>query len=144
MSNLEQLKEKTALFFRRHWQESEPFPEWRFDWDWRGPVPNYRLGGVYSLLAGDQVVYVGLGNSRGGGIYQERGISRRLEAHVLDIAPKGSAASYVPKTRWQTIGVTIIGTIGFPAALSYLAPALEDYLIGELNPVENSIRRKNA
>lgn len=144
MSNVDQLIEKTGIFFRRHWRESEPCPEWRFDWEWSGPVPNYLLGGVYSLLAGDRVVYVGLGNSRGGGIYQERGISRRLEAHVLDLAPEGSEASYIPKSRWQTIGVTSLGTIGFPAELSYLAPALEDYLIGELSPSENSIRRRNA
>ena len=144
MSTLEKLLEITEVFFSRHWSESKPHPQWRFDWQWRGPVPNYLLGGVYCLVADDNVVYVGLGNSRGGGIYKERGLSRRLEAHVLDLAPKGCSVDYLPKERWQTVGVSSIGTIGFPAELSYLAPALEDYLIGELNPPENSVRRRNA
>lgn len=110
----------------------------------RSRSPEYALGGLYALLAGNTVIYIGLGNSRGGGIYQERGISRRLGAHVLSLAPEGCEKSYVLQPRWQAAGVTDIGTIGFPAGLSYLAPALEDFLIGELNPPENSTRRRRS
>lgn len=133
---------KSSEFFTRHWGSETQSPEWDFSWAWSGAVPNYKLGGLYALFRGDELKYIGLGNSRGGGIYQQRGISRRLEKHVLSIAPKEHPSGYVPQPRWADIGVDKVATIGFPAELSYLAPALEDYLIGELDPIENTIRRK--
>ena len=138
-----ELVSKTQTFFNRHWYGGDEPPSWSFEWAWTGPVPNYRLGGLYALLKDDELIYVGLGNSRGGGIYKERGISRRLESHVVDIAPAGSAVTYVPKQRWREAGVTQLATLGFPEEFSYLSPALEDFLIGELNPPQNSVRRRS-
>ncbi|MFX7427471.1 hypothetical protein ABTJ07_19030, partial [Acinetobacter baumannii] len=73
----------TGDFFELHWGLDFGFPEWDFSWNFVGPVPNYLLGGLYALFSDEKLLYVGLGASRGGGIYQDRGISRRLLAHVL-------------------------------------------------------------
>lgn len=62
-------------------------------------------------------------------------------AHVLKSAPKNSNVSYVLHERWQSLGVDQIATIGLPKECDYLAPALEDCLIGQLNPPENLIKR---
>lgn len=131
----------TEQFFKRHWGMELMHPQWDFAWDWSGPVPNYLLGGAYSLFSGDKLLYIGLGASRGGGIYQDRGISRRLMAHVLKSAPKNSNVGYVLHDRWEHSRVDKIATIGFPKECDYLAPALEDYLIGQLNPPENIVKR---
>lgn len=132
----------TELFFKRHWEIEDNFPHWDFSWSWRGPVPNHLLGGLYALFSGEKLLYIGLGASRGGGIYQDRGISKRLMAHVLQSAPMTSNVSYIPRDRWHQLGVDLIATIGFPKDCDYLAPALEDFLIGQLNPPQNSIKRK--
>ncbi|GHU49817.1 hypothetical protein AGMMS50289_26740 [Betaproteobacteria bacterium] len=50
----------------------------------------------------------------------------------------------MPRKRWLALGVDLLATIGFPPEYNYLALALEDYLIGELNPSENSAKRKPA
>lgn len=139
------LQATTSQFFELHWGTKSTWPAWDFSWNWSGPVPNYELGGLYTLFADEALIYVGLGASRGGGIYQDRGISRRLLAHVIEIAPKGSGVSYVPRQRWREASVTSIGTIGFPIGTTYLACALEDFLIGRLNPPKNSLKRsRNA
>lgn len=144
MADFAQLKELTDQFFKSHWCSDEKIPEWNIEWDWTGPVPNHKIGGLYALFSGEQLLYVGLGNSRGGGVYKEHGISRRLLSHVLKITPEDHPKSYMPQERWQKVNVDRLATIGFPNKLNYLAPALEDFLIGELNPPENSVKRKNA
>ena len=144
MSHKSQLIALSKSFFEKHWGIPEDHPEWDFSWEWIGPVPYHKFGGLYALLNDETVLYIGLGNSRGAGIYQEHGISRRLLAHVLDTAPEDHNKSYLPKDRWHNLGVTKVATLGFPNSVNYLAPALEDFLIGELNPIENSVKRKNA
>ena len=144
MSDKEGLVSLTRSFFSKHWGSEAPLPQWDFSWEWRGPVPNYLVGGVYALLKGDEVLYVGLGNSRGGGIYQDRGISRRLMAHVIKAAPSCSTKDSILRERWEAVGATRVATLGFPKELNYLAPALEDFLIGKLNPPENSVKRQNT
>lgn len=143
MNSLERLKEITLEFFDNHWGSSDVKPEWDDSWDWCGAVPNYKLGGLYALFSGDNLIYIGLGNSRGGGSYKEHGISRRLLSHVLKISPDDHPHSYMPQERWEKAKINKLVTIGFPANLNYLAPALEDFLIGEINPPENSIKRKS-
>jgi hypothetical protein len=143
MTTSEELARHTGEFFVRHWNSADGAPpSWDFTWDWRGSVPNYLLGGLYALFRKGELLYIGLGNSRGGGIYVDRGISRRLLSHVMQIAPDGQ--SYIPRERWRDLEVDSVGTIGFPVALNYLAPALEDFLIGRLNPPENTVKRSAA
>jgi hypothetical protein len=131
----------TKRFFDTHWGIAFPPPTWNFSWDWVGPIPNYQLGGLYALFVGEELVYIGLGASRGGGRYQDSGISRRLGAHVYRVAPPGD--KYVPRERWEQLGVTMVATLGFLADYNYLAPALEDYLIGKLSPCENAMKKNS-
>lgn len=143
MTDQKQLSEHTQGFFDLHWGLNEPPPQWNYSWRWCGAVPNYQLGGLYALFSGDRLLYIGLGASKGGGIYKDRGISRRLLAHVLQTTPKGTSISYEPQNRWKSCQVDLVATIGFPADRNYLACALEDYLIGDLNPPENQMKRRN-
>ena len=140
MANKTDLLKYTTQFFDLHWGLDVDRPEWDFSWDWNGAVPNYLLGGVYALFNGDNLLYIGLGSSRGGGIYKDRGISRRLMSHVYLRTPN-TETGYMPRERWEKLGVNKVATIGFQQELNYLAPALEDYLIGKLNPEENSMKR---
>lgn len=144
MNDQSRLVNETQRFFSLHWGVTEKTPEWDFSWEWRDSVPNHLLGGLYAIFSSHELVYVGLGASNGGGIYRDRGISRRLLAHVIKISTTDSSRSYEPHDRWKAIGVDSIATIGFPAGLNYLACALEDYLIGKLNPPENRMKRKNG
>jgi hypothetical protein len=143
MNKKEKIIELTNSFFEMHWysKNEHSSPEWKFGYSWSGSVPYHDKGGVYALLgANDEVIYIGLGASRGGGIYKEHGLSRRLLNHVLDVNKEKGSGHYLPKKKWSTI--KDIGAIGFPEELTYLAAALEDYLIGLLNPPENVTKRK--
>lgn len=131
----------TDEFFSLHWNLEEAAPTWDFSWEFIGPVPNYLLGGVYALLKNNEVVYIGLGTSKGGGIYKNRGLSRRLMSHVTLSAPKESMKDCVLRERWASLKVDKIATIGFPVERNYLAAALEEFLIGRLNPSENAMKK---
>lgn len=144
MASRQDLVKLTSDFFQAHWGQSEPIPEWDFSWGWTGPVPSHDKGGIYALFRKEELLYIGLGNSRGSGIYSNRGISNRLLAHVIQIAPPNSSATYEPRTRWQDLGVSTVGTLGFPHEVNYLALALEDYLIARIDPPENVMKRSKA
>ena len=127
----------TSEFFRFHWPaDFNEAPNW-VSWQefLKGSVPNHQHGGCYAIFSGPSLIYIGLGVSRGGGIYQQHGISRRLMAHVLrsDLA-RGRQWSKLDES-WRD--ATAIYTLGFPGR-EYLAPALESYLIRELSPPRNS------
>ncbi|GAA5214665.1 GIY-YIG nuclease family protein [Corallincola platygyrae] len=145
MPTFNDLKEATDVFFKRHWDKSshtQPY-EWVANWPWRGSVPHHDKAGVYALIDGEgEIVYVGLGASRGGGLYKEHGISRRLLSHVITTDTAKGRGNYKPKPKWQ--GVVDIAAIGFSPNFSYLAPALEDYLIGELEPKRNKVKKKGT
>ncbi len=146
MNSRDELEEATSTFFQLHWPRDVPKPSWDFSWRWSGPVSNYQLGGVYALFNSEALIYIGLGASRGGGIYANRGISRRLNAHVTSVAPVGSNSEYVAKDRWLALGVNLVATIGFPLEYTYLSCALEDYLLTKtkLNPPENRLKRNQV
>jgi hypothetical protein len=130
--------QKTDEFFRLHWLTSEikaPPPAWEI---WEpflfGSVPNYDLGGCYALFESDSLIYLGLGASRGGGIYKEHGISRRLMSHVIK-ADRSRTKGAMLRDKWENI--TAIYTIGFPSNFSYMAASLEGFLIRQLKPNGN-------
>lgn len=145
MATKDDLVKYTNQFFDAHWKAQEQPPEWDFSWQWKGAVPNYQYGGVYALFRSEELIYIGLGNSRGTVRYAECGISRRLMSHVYVIAPDGSDVNYVPRERWDKnhAAIDLIATLGF-SEFSYLSPALEDYLIGKINPPENSMKREKG
>lgn len=112
-------------------------PHWK-NWDefLFGSVPNYELGGCYALFSESGLQYVGLGASKGNVLYPEHGISRRLMAHVLKSdRPRGKQWSQLRES-WSS--VTSILTIGFSNDYSYMAAALETFLIRELDPPRNA------
>jgi hypothetical protein len=131
---MKQLIQQTTEFFNRHWSSDQPIPSWNFGWEWKGPVPNYLLGGLYALFNDEELIYIGLGRSG-----TSRGISARLESHVLAKSGEGENYGYIPQEKWKKLGVNKVGTIGFPSELNYLSPALEDYLISTLKPPANSV-----
>lgn len=136
--DIDKLMAESNSFFDLHWNEKAlglP-PEWK-SWETflDGSVPNYQYGGCYALFSGDELVYLGLGASRGGGIYPQHGISRRLMAHVLRSDP--ASGPYRSKLMDNWIDITAIWTLGFPSN-EYLAAALEGYLIRSLSPVRNA------
>ncbi|WP_018984910.1 GIY-YIG nuclease family protein [Salinimonas chungwhensis] len=142
MSSIENLIEHTNNFFNLHWPESlnRPRPEWKSDWNWQGSVPHHDKRGVYCLFdgAGD-ILYLGIGASVGGGKRVGFGISRRLLAHVITTDKTKGRGHYIPKRRWAD--VNSLAAIGFPNEYSYLALALEDYLIEKLSPPRNRSKK---
>jgi len=145
MASLKELAQHSEVFFLKHWDKSSSLvpPEWRCNWSWSGSVPYHDKAGIYALFdTNGDVVYVGLGASRGGGPYVEHGISRRLLAHVITPDKRKGRGIFRPRDNWAEIAD--IGALGFPSEYSYLAPALEDYLIGILNPPRNSMKKRKA
>lgn len=133
------LDQLTNAFFQRHWQTSfGPTPMWNEPWSTtgQGPIPCHDMQGCYSLYQGEQLVYVGLGASRGAGLYVGHGIGKRLYSHVLRVdAARGvqnNKGFYCPREKWAH--VTHLRTIGLPAGYGYLAPALELFLLNRLAP----------
>lgn len=131
--------ECTHEFFQRHWQSNfGPEPIWSNLWSvtGQGPVPNGDKQGCYCLYQDTKPVYLGLGASRGSGLYREHGIGKRLYSHVLCIdTSKGvenNKGFYMPRPKWQA--VTHLRTIGLPSGYGYLAPALELFLLNRLPP----------
>lgn len=136
--DLEKLIAETDSFFHLHWnKEALGAPPAWVAWDTflDGSVPNYQYGGCYALFSGDQLIYIGLGASRGGGIYQRHGISRRLMAHVLRSDVTSGPTRSKLLDRW--VDISSLWTLGFPSN-DYLAPALESFLIRSLTPPKNA------
>ena len=143
MATKKELLELTEKFFKRHWNvecESD-IPQWNIGWSWQGSVPHHDKGGVYALFSeSGEVMYVGLATSTGGGKYDEHGISRRLTAHVIKTDKDKGRGNYLPQDKW--LEIKDIGAIGFPAEYTYLAAALEDFLIRNIKPPKNAVRRR--
>jgi hypothetical protein len=137
METFKNLKLETLEFFRLHWPADKEFPK-----DWadpiafplRPPLENNQHQGCYVLLSGDVIRYIGVGLSRGSERYKNHGIGNRI-THVIQIDKAASQllGSRVYKTRERWNGITHISTIAFPE-MSYMAAALEIFLISKLNP----------
>jgi hypothetical protein len=131
-ADLVALEAASDRFFQRHWNAetigSEP-PTW-IGWpEFKGSVPNYQLAGCYALFEGPTIRYVGVGASKGGGLYPEHGISRRLMSHVLRSDRERGREWSRPRPGWESINT--IYTIGFPVPVAHLSLALESFLIRE-------------
>lgn len=138
------LSRSTAAFLDLHWPQGEDRPAWSEPWMFAGTIPNQESKGVYAHLQDDAVVYVGVGAGRGPGIYDGAGLGSRLhrywKRHPTEPRTSAGVPQYAPT---DVFGVSTkaaaIVTIGFPAERSYLAYALEAYLIGELQPEKNVV-----
>ena len=133
MQTLNGLKAETAIFFNKHWGFPTTAPEWQTCNNFlTTSVPNYDKGGCYALFEGDTLVYIGKGISRGTPRYVEHGISRRMMKHIY----KGESQRELTET-WVKRHITSCATIGFDTDQTYLAVALEVFLIRKLLPKYN-------
>lgn len=132
------LNSVTNDFFSRYWNpKNGDNPIWeKSEWNFNGTIPNHDKQGCYALLKNDEVIYIGVGISKGSGIYKNHGLGFRLKRYFkanknLQLNPN----KYLPTEKWQEL--TGILTIGFPNEHFCLASALEIYLINYLNPSRN-------
>ena len=144
-ARIERLQQLTREFFARHWAMGEipgnP-PDWSAPWHFRGPLPSADRQGVYALLRGDEVVYIGSGAGREAGADLEHGLRHIVRAKR---GKRGSLANERPcelAERWAAQGIDALLTLGLPEKYAYLALALEAFLLGDLRPEFN--RRRPA
>lgn len=141
MPTLIDLQNETTIFFNKHWGSTDTPPMWTV---WQNflsaSVPNYDKGGCYALFEGNSLVYVGVGISLGSGLYIQHGISRRMMSHVY-CSNKSKGKNQLKLTGiWTQRNITSCATIGFDADITYLAAALEVFLIRKLRPAHNKIK----
>lgn len=82
--DLAQLHAASDDFFKRHWPHSSwgAPPTWGQIWRFRGAMDGGDKQGVYALLSDrDEVLYIGVGASLGGGTYQGHGIGSRTASY---------------------------------------------------------------
>jgi hypothetical protein len=131
----------TECFFNMHWNRQvighDP-PEWLHWPEFRGSVPNYQLGGCYALFEGSKLCYIGVGASRGGGLYPQHGISRRLMSHVLRSDRAKGPEWSKPRVGWE--GIDSIYTIGFTSNVAHLSSSLESFLIRKFSGQLKNVR----
>ena len=149
MITVSDLGKKTNDFFDLHWGENikEKAPKWSEEkWIFKGSIPNREKPGCYALLSKDEtIIYIGVGAGKGqGGIYKGWGLGHRLKRYWRVKKNKKHChlenREYEPTEKWNDIAAII--TIGFPKEYWYLAYALEQFLIAELNPPRNSAGKK--
>ncbi|MBW1732720.1 MAG: hypothetical protein JRJ75_17950 [Deltaproteobacteria bacterium] len=147
---IDQIQKVTDEFLGRHWHlnqlDTTEVPAWKGPYSFFGNVPNGDKQGCYALINGNEVVYIGLGISRGYGTYEGHGIGARLNNHVLkwdrNRPPKDKRRFYMPRKYWKD-KLTGIHTIGFPRRYGYMACALEAFLISEL-PIPLNIQSSSV
>jgi hypothetical protein len=147
---VEQLKISTKKFFELHWnwEQIKVDPkndcrkiEWEIYEGMKGEIPYGKCQGCYAVVQDDELIYIGLGASRGYGKYKEHGIGARI-GHIIKWDRSNTTLTkervYIPKEHWQ--GITAIYTFGLPSGYGYLASSLEAYLIREIEPVRNIVK----
>ncbi|MBW2005003.1 MAG: hypothetical protein JRI72_10410 [Deltaproteobacteria bacterium] len=135
MEAISKLKSVTKEFSDKHWCEQEidkSAPEWSEAYFLQGSMPNHDKQGVYAFLTKHEVIYIGVGASRGSGRYRGHGLGSRMQDHMKCIGP----GTYEAKDK-KLEEADYIVTIGFDIEQAYLAYALESFLISRLNPKHN-------
>jgi hypothetical protein len=129
------LESFTTEFFFKHWNETrigKP-PTWSERYEFvGGSLPNYEKQGVYAFVtAENEVTYIGVGTSRGGGLYKGHGLGSRFMSYTRVINDIHTPVD----DRLKEAGGMI--TIGFDPEDAYIANALELFLITKLEPKYN-------
>jgi len=143
MITIDNLISTTNDFFHRYWNpKNGTTPNWeKKEWFFNGTIPNHDKQGCYALLRNDEIVYIGLGISKGSGIYENHGLGYRIKRYFkVNTEIQLNPTQYLPTEKWQEL--TSIITIGFPNEHFCLASALEIYLINHLNPLRNKNLKK--
>jgi|TARA_R110002072_G_C7942579_1_gene532622 hypothetical protein len=147
---LEDIKAVSDEFFRRHWPSSTvEMPRWNDPWDLVGTLPGHNKQGVYLLLGEhDEVLYIGVGASLGGGKYTGYGLGSRTGQYFrMAQGQRGIPVKdrqYVPKKKWAERGVSQVITLGFHQDYAYLAYGLEAFLLREIETPYNKVRSARA
>lgn len=142
-ASIERMHQLTREFFARHWAMGEipgAPPEWSAPWRFRGPLPNADRQGVWALLRGDEVVYIGAGAGRQASTDLEQGLRGTLRPKGRKRASAPGERQYDLAQRWAERGVDALITLGFPEKYAYLALACEAFLLGDLRPEFNRER----
>ena len=144
MPTLYDLRATTEAFLDLHWPAGEGRPEWSEPWAFVGTIPNQEAKGIYALVHGEAVVYIGVGAGRGSGQYKNAGLGSRLHRywrkHPTEPLTVSGETRYVPSKVWGDVTeATTIVTLGLPLDRFYLAYALEPFLISKLKPERNRI-----
>ena len=150
LTTMAEVEDATKAFFSLHWNNDQlgdiELPKSWLSYGFVGAVPFGNCQGCYALIKDDEVIYIGLGASRGEGIYEGHGIGARLNNHVLSWDKSVSAEVkdrvYRPQEKWAD--VSEIFTFGFPPGFGYLACSFEAYLISKLEPVRNVVKISTA
>ncbi|EJO2021560.1 hypothetical protein RQY88_004323 [Vibrio vulnificus] len=135
---VENLKVLTQEFFSLHWNAvllGSDCPEWSDIYEFTGSMPNHNKQGVYAFVKSGVVTYIGVGaSSNGTGRYAGHGLGKRFQSYskVVD-------GRHVP-TDPRLVDAGAMITIGFKPEQSYLAYALEMFLIGKMS-TEHNINR---
>lgn len=140
---LENMDVLTNEFFQKHWNAQEiqnPVPVWSGLQEVRygEPLRYYDKQGVYAFVNKDgEVLYIGVGASRGSGLYKGHGIGARFHRYAKYV----DGVYQIVDDRFRECRVR---TIGFEVEQGYLAYALETFLIGRLNTQFNHYRPGSA
>lgn len=134
MITVNELIEKTEDFLKKHYNSDVlelPAPKWEI-WELKGKRPCNELPGCYAMVfkknGKEAIEYIGIGLSK-------EGIGSRMnEYHTVDYKEDGITI-YKPKENLN--GLVAFYIIGFYKKVTYLIPALEAFLIKELQPIRN-------
>ena len=138
----------TREFMQRHWDQTilkTKQPQWEGPWKFEGPLLVGDKQGCYAVEKDSQIIYIGSGVSRGGGIYEGYGIGARI-GHIIvwdkSVSRTIMTRLYKPRPKWE--GISGIYTIGFDMEFAYLALSLEAYLISRMTPERNAVRTSST
>lgn len=98
------------------------------------------MRGCYALFRNQEVIYIGVGISKGTGMYENCGLGFRLKKYWKVNKDPEARTKYQPTNDW--IELSSIMTIGFDKEHYSLAAALEIYLIDKLQPERNTQHKK--
>lgn len=141
-NTVETLNELTREFLKLHAKLTSEDSLWSIQWKFRGEIPNQDKQGVYAFLNdAKEVIYIGVGASKGDGIYEGAGLGRRL-SRIWQVSKDSKEDSdgiklYEPTDKYSYIDSIV--TFAFDTKEWYLAYALEYYLISKMKPEKNRV-----
>jgi hypothetical protein len=138
---------KTDTFLDLHWPQNKwkKPPNWSNPWLMQGTMPGSDKQGIYALLShNNEVIYIGVGASLGGGIYEGCGLGSRTSRYTrVDKCKQSNSINerhYKPSNEWEERNLLAIATFGFEPEHAYLSYGLEAFLLSEFAPKYNKIR----
>jgi hypothetical protein len=136
MVDIKQLTEKSNEFFDKHFDRNKLKllkPTWK-KWELEGTRPDNEKPGCYAMVFlkdGIEVIkYIGIGRS-------QTGVGSRINDYIAVAAKESDRTHYKPIIKLEQEGLIAFYIMGFEKEVSYLIPALEEFLIRELNPLMN-------